>query len=259
MASLPCLMVLERTRPSLIFAALVLRKPTIMSNAEWKHDPWCLHPERVDWLKLLFDILADCPRLFVVRDQLPSYVNEETRNAVAQNLSLDCDRIVAGLDDWAERFTSDPSHTPDEIAAPRTTPLIEDECGALHPAWSTVFHYQSFYHANAMTIYNGAIILALRFSDSIDVGSRSSYENQMRQERISVAALSICRSVNYHQQDMWGEQGVFALLFPLRMAYDGLGEKETVVRAWLQSVMQDISVGKWGLWRSAKNLLEIGK
>jgi hypothetical protein len=68
MASLPCLMILEKTRPSLIFAGLVLHKRTIMSKVEWKRDPWCMHPERVDSLKLLFDILADCPLLSVLRD-----------------------------------------------------------------------------------------------------------------------------------------------------------------------------------------------
>jgi hypothetical protein len=110
-----------------------------------------------------------------------------------------------------------------------------------------------------MAMYNATTILALRFSDSIHVGSQSPFEHHIRKRRISVAALSICRSVDYHQQETWGEQGSFALLFPLRMAYDGLGEEEPTVGAWLQSVMHDISAGKQGLWRSAKSLLEIGR
>jgi hypothetical protein len=164
--------------------------------------------------------------------------------------------VIASLDSWGERFTSDPSHVPDEIPASRVAPTIQDECGTLRPAWSTVFRYQSLYHANAMTNYNATIILALRFSDTISVGSRSLFEHQ---KRVLTVALSICRSVDYHQQEMWGEQGSFALLFPLRMAYDALSEREPTVGAWVQSVMHDISAGRQGLWRSAKSLLEIGR
>jgi hypothetical protein len=202
MASLPCLMILEKTRPSLIFAGLVLHKPTTMSKVEWKRDPWCMHLERVDSLKLLFDILADCPLLFVLRDKLSSYPDEETRMSAVQELFGELHRVIASLDSWGERFASDPSHAPDEIPASRTAPTIQDECGTLRPAWSTVFRYQSLYHANAMTTYNATIILALRFSDTISVGSRSLFEHQ---KRVLTAALSICRSVDYHQQEMWGE------------------------------------------------------
>lgn len=110
-----------------------------------------------------------------------------------------------------------------------------------------------------MAMYNATTILAFRFADSIHVSSGSPFEHHIRRKRISAAALSICRSIDYHQQEMWGEQGSFALLFPLRMAYDGLSEEEPIVGAWLQSVMHDISAGKQGLWRSAKSLLEIGR
>ncbi|KAG9193391.1 hypothetical protein G6011_03426 [Alternaria panax] len=259
MASLPCLMILEKTRPSLIFAGLVLRKPTIMSKTGWKRDPWCLHSERIDSLKLLFDIVADCPELLVLRDELSSCPDEETKINVAQHLSGDLDRVIASLDAWGQRFASDPSHTPDEVPASRTAPLIEDEYGTLSPAWSTAFRYQSLYHANAMAMYNAAIILALGFSDSINVNLGPPFEHRIRHERMSAAALFICRSVDYHQQETWGEQGSFALLFPLRMAYDGLSEREPAVGAWLQSVMHDISAGRQGLWRSAKSLLNIGR
>ncbi|KAL1799239.1 hypothetical protein ACET3X_003276 [Alternaria dauci] len=259
MASLPCLMILERTRPSLISAGLVLHKPTIMSSIAWKREPWCSHPERVDSLKLMFDILADCPSLFVLFDEISTCPDEEIRMAAIQNLCGEFHRVVASLDDWGDRFASDPSHTPDEIPAARTTPMIEDEYEMLRPAWSTVFQYQSLYHANAMAMYNATTILALRFSDSIDVGSRSAFEHHVREMRLSAAALSICRSVDYHQQELWGEQGSFALLFPLRMAYDGLSEEKPTVRVWLQSIMHDISAGRQGLWRLAQTLLELGR
>lgn len=259
MVSTPCLEVLDRARPSLIFAAIVLHKPTIMSENKWKHIPWSVHPEHIDSLKLLFDIVADYPQLFILRDELLSVADEDTRTAGTRILSLQCHEVITKLENWGETFASDPFHTPYETLACQPTPLIEDEYGALHPAWSTTFRYRSLYHANAIAIYNAAIIMALRFADSIDAELMSSSDWHIRQEQISTAALTICRSVEYHQLEDWGEQGCFALLFPLRMAYDGISEKEPTVASWIKSVMQDISAGRRGLWRSAKSILDVGK
>jgi hypothetical protein len=259
MAPLPCLIMLEKTRPSLIFAAIALHKPTIMSETKWKHAPWSLHPERIDSLKLLFDILADCPRLFVLRDELLSYSDEDTRMTVARNLSRQCHQVIARLEDWGKLFACDPFHTPDEIPACQTAPLIEDVYGTLHPAWSTIFRYRSLYHANAVAVYNAATIMVLRFADSIDTELRSCSRYHARQDRISAAALSICRSIDYHQQEHWSQQGSLDLLFPLRMAYDGISEKDPTVALWIQAVVHNIAAGRRGLWRSARSLLELGK
>lgn len=64
MSSLPSLLVFERCRAAMIFAAIILRKTTIVASPEWKSMPWAQHPERVTSLKLLTDIVADCPELF---------------------------------------------------------------------------------------------------------------------------------------------------------------------------------------------------
>lgn len=259
MASPQCLGILDRIRPSLIFAAIVLHKPTIMSENKWKYIPWSLHPEHIDSLKLLFDIIADYPQLFILRDELLSVADEDTRTAETQCLSLQCHEVIAKLKNWRETFASDPFHSSYETPACQPIPLIEDEYGALHPAWSTAFRYRSLYHANAITVYNAATIMALRFADSIDAEMMSSSAYHTRQEQISTAALTICRSVEYHQLEDWGEQGSFELLFPLRMAYDGIREKEPTIASWITSVMQDMSAGGRGPWRSAKSILDVRK
>ena len=53
MVSLPCLKILERTRPAIIFAAVVLHKSTVMSDIECKIEPWQTYPERIDSMKIL--------------------------------------------------------------------------------------------------------------------------------------------------------------------------------------------------------------
>ncbi|KAI4714185.1 hypothetical protein J4E89_001635 [Alternaria sp. Ai002NY15] len=259
MASPPCLEILDRTRASLIFAAIILRKPTIMSENKWKHIPWSLHPDQINSIKLLFDIVADYPQLFILRDKLLSVADEDIRTAGARSLSQQCLEVIAKLENWRETFASDPFHTSYETPACQPVPLIADEYGALHPAWSTTYRYRSLYHANAITVYNAATIMALRFADSIDAEWVSSSDWHIRQEQITTAALTICRSVEYHQLEDWGEQGPFELLFPLRMAYDGISEKEPTIASWITSVMQDISAGRRGLWRSAKSILDVGK
>jgi hypothetical protein len=42
------------------------------------------------------------------------------------------------------------------------------------------------------------------------------------------------------------------------MAYEVVGRGQGAVGEWLEKVLEDISAGKRGLWRSAKAVLEIG-
>ena len=256
MASLPCLQVLERTRPAIIFAAIVSHKPTVMSNIEWKFEPWKAHPERIDSMKLLFDIIVDCPQLYVLRDRILSHTDDEMTRAAMQELVTECHQVMENLEQWGRDFACSPSHAPTEFPAPSTTPIVEDERGSFAPAWSTVNRYESLYHANAMAVYHGALIMVSRVLDSIGVDSL--YDHNTRQARMLAAAMFICRSVDYHQEGRWGEQGNFDLLFPLRMAYDVIGTKEHAIGTWICGLLDDMSAGRRGLLKSAKSLLYIG-
>lgn len=254
MAPLPRLRVLERTRASIIFAAIALRKPTIMAQPNWKLDPWRLHPERVDSLKLLFDIVADFPGLSAIYEESDASVASEIWYKLRQRACS----LLRDLDLWKTTWVSDSSHAAHEVPAPPTTPFVVGEDGSVSLAWSTILHYKSLYYANTMTVYHGALIMVLRFIDSIDRILGEPEECITRQDRIEAAGFCVCRSVDYHQEEHWGEQGNFALLFPLRLAYEAVGPVNSEVRAWIEDVLHKIATGRRGLWKSAANLLSIG-
>ncbi|KAF2791178.1 hypothetical protein K505DRAFT_376973 [Melanomma pulvis-pyrius CBS 109.77] len=255
-ASRSCLLILERTRASIIFAAIVLHQPTNLARPEWKTRPWLFHPERIDSLKLLFDILADCPELFVLRDRISTDPDESSKGPAVQLLSTKCRHIIRDLKQWEQDWASSASHASIEIPSPPTTPRSTDSDGKSRFIWPTILQYKSLYHAKAMTVYNGALVLVLRFLHGLRL-TEDTHEREALQEQIHAAGLIICRSVDYHHQKTWAEQSSFGLLFPLRMAYDAVGRDHPTIEIWVKGILDDISAGRQGSWKSAKTLLEI--
>jgi hypothetical protein len=253
--SLPCLMILEQIRSSIIFAAIVLHKTTILAKLEWKTLPWTLHPERIDQGKLLFDILCDCPELFVLRDRLSTIPDQCENSAVVHELATKARHILHELEQWNQVRTSNLLHACFEVPSPPTTPTYMDSNGQTTPIWPTILHYHSLHHSNLVTLYNGALVLVLRFILGIETNC---FDGEYLQSRMHKAGITICRSVEYHYQQSSGEQGGFFLLFPLRMAYDAVGRSNPAIESWLKEVLNDIATGRRGLWKSAKALLEIG-
>lgn len=86
--ALPELMILERTRSSVIFAALVLRKRTILTKPEWKSVPWKFHPGRKTPKQMLLDIFADCPGLRVAKTELELEHSTEQTYPKRQDLAI---------------------------------------------------------------------------------------------------------------------------------------------------------------------------
>jgi hypothetical protein len=256
MSSLPCLMILEKTRASIIFAAIVLKTPTILARLEWKTDPWLLHPERIDSGKLLCDILADYPEIFILRDGVSKELCEFKRQAGLRNLTQKCCSILTRLENWGNDWAIDISKVCIEVPAPPTTPRSLDPNGQYTPIWSTVLQFDSLDHSNSVTMYNGALILVLRFLQGLIV-METGRENQELQSRIHNAGMIICRSVEYHYRQSWREQGGFFLLFPLRMAHDAVGKENPAIGLWLRGVLDEIATGRRGLWKSARSLLDI--
>jgi hypothetical protein len=255
MTSLPCLMVLEQTRSSIIFAAIVLHKPTILARSEWKTVPWTLHPERVDHGKLLFDILSDCPELFVLRDRLSTILDHCKRSVAIHDLDAKVRYLLHDLEQWYQLWTSDLSHICIEVPSPPTTPAYMDSNGQETPIWSTILQYSSLHHSNLVTMYNGGLVLLIRFILSTEIHC---LDSEYLQSRMYEAGVIICRSVEYHYRQSSGEMGGFFLLFPLRMAYDAVGRSNPAIETWLKVVLDDIATGRRGLWKSAKTLMEIG-
>jgi hypothetical protein len=139
MASVPCLMILEKTRPSIILAAIVLRQPTVLSRPHWKTDPSLMHPERIDSMKLLIDALSDCPELFGTRNQILEGSHYVKKGQAAQVLTSQCYRVLQDLEEWEKSWLADVAHACVEVLAVPTAPLYEDSDGNRTLIWSTVF------------------------------------------------------------------------------------------------------------------------
>lgn len=258
MSSLPSLLVFERCRTSMIFAAIVLRKKTIVASPEWKSMPWAQHPDRVTSLKLLTDIVADCPELFVSRDQIAqTQKSQGSRDMQLQSLLDKAQEVHGSLRQWKHSWDTKGHRAYEEVLPPSTTPVVLDDSGNPTLAWTSIFQFDSLYHANVLTLYHATLVLILRFIASIRAALGVAGEEIAHEQRIRSAGFFICRSVDFHLNQTWSELGAFNLLFPVRMAYEAVGKSQGAIGKWLEKVLEDISAGKRGLWRSAKAVLEI--
>lgn len=253
MARLPYLKILERTRAAMVFAAIILRKPTLMSEPEWQVKPWWLHPERIDSLKLLFDILTAYPELCVKYDDIAASDSSERWHDVLHDANV----MLQNLEQWESVWASEASHIAHAVPATGDTPSVYDQGGSPTPAWSTTLQYKSLYHANVLTIFHASLVLILRFIISVEARMGNSYHDATRQRRITTAGYQICRGIRYHQEKQWGEQGHLNVLFPLRLAYEAVGRTNPEVGLWIQAVLHDNASGRKGIWKSAASLLQI--
>ena len=259
MSSLPSLLVFERCRTSMIFAAIVQHETTIVASTEWKFMPWAQHPDRITSLKLLTDILADCPELFVVRDQiLRTQKSRGSRYMQLQPLLEKAQAVYGSLRRWEYLWEKNEHREYKEVLPPSTTPVIFDDSGNPTLAWASIFQFDSLYHANVLTSYHATLILILRFIASIRVALGVVCEEFAQEQLIRSAGVFICRSVDFHLNQTWTELGAFNLLFPVRMAYEAVGRGQGAIGEWLKKVLEDISAGRRGLWKSAKAVLDIG-
>ncbi len=254
MVSLPFLSILEKSRIGIVSAALVQRQRTILSQPEWKELPWVAYPERKDAMKFLVDIMADCPEPFAQRHTMEQKADENTKPAARRALLDQARRIHRDLECWERTFMSAPLDLYTEIPSPPTTPNVIGADGQSRPAWSTVLQYKSLHDANPLTLYNGVLILVLRFIQSLELEQGN---DAMVAERMYSAGMTICRSADYHIEAMWDSFGSLSLLFPLKMAYDTVGMADPVIGAWVKGVLDRISSGAAGRWATAQYLLTL--
>lgn len=242
----------------MIFAALALRRTTIVARPAWKSLPWAIYPVRVNSLKLLTDIVADCPELFALRDQiLRMPTNQTSQHMQLRSLLEKAQEIYRKLAQWNAEWEMDNGQVT-EVLPPITTPRHLDAAGKESLAWPSVFRFESLYHANAFTLYHATLILILRFITSVRLTLGEVDDQSLSQQQTRSAGLFICRSVDYHLNQTWTELGAFNLLFPLRMAYEAVGREDETIGPWLRNVLQEVSSGRRGIWKSAKAVMEIG-
>lgn len=242
----------------MIFAAIVTRNTTIVARPEWKTLPWSQHAGRVNLLKRLTDVLADCPELFVLRGRIeqssPIFCEQHLQ---MQSLLCKTQDVLNRLYQWEREWGLSVNDAYTEVSSPTTTPVVPDPSGMPTPVWSTIFHYKSLYHANALTLYHAALVLVLRFLSGVNLALNNNNESEALQAQIRDAGLAICRSVDYHLTQTWTELGSFNVLFPLRMAYEAVGREFPAIGAWLTTVLDDIAAGRRGLWKSAQSMFEV--
>jgi hypothetical protein len=244
--SLPELMIFERTRATLILAALARRKPTIIAEREWKIVPWTLYPDRKTAMQILYDIFADCPALIATKEELERKpMNDETFSKY-QILGTKIENLLKHLGKFHRDWDFSYSHCCWEIPSPATTPNILNATEEPVPLWPTVLHYQSLYHANV-------VILRAAMHIFLSKLSHNSFLSTFRctpvvLDEIELAGFTICRSVDYYLQEI--REGAFShlLFWPLKMAFTSVEETHPAVSVWLKEILDQFSSGLSGRW-----------
>ncbi|KAK1635579.1 hypothetical protein BDP81DRAFT_322140 [Colletotrichum phormii] len=259
MQPLPCLVLLEKARPSMIFAALVTRKSTILSRALWKGLPWMQNPERKNPLQLLLDVVADCPELFVLRENIFGKTEGLPCKSSLLSLLEMAQRVLNDLETWEKSWSSTELDQYDLVSAPAaTTPVRSGYEGSCGPVWNTVFMFHSLYNASISTLFHGTLILLLLLIHSLRLALRDSIDHGIEPEpipvRIHESGIHICRSVDFHL-DKLRDIATSSVLFPIRMAYEAVGKSDEVVGLWLMFQLKHISAGSTGRWAMARHVL----
>ncbi|KAF2107059.1 hypothetical protein BDV96DRAFT_654149 [Lophiotrema nucula] len=244
--TLPALMLMERTRVSIIFAALVTRQQTIIARPEWKTIPWALFPDRKTPMQRLLDIFADCPALLFTQTGLKKGSSGERNHDKYQNLLQATENLLEGLDHFQDGWKSTHQESIWEVASPETTPFTLDEEENLVPFWTSVLHYKSLDDANVVMLGSAIrIFLLLIYLDSTpsrEWGITESVSAQLIQ-----AGTTICRTVDYQLQETRKGASNHLLIWPLKMAYDALGRENPLLGEWLGNHLDNIANGLAGI------------
>ena len=253
MKSLGSLIILESSRSSMIFAAIFSGRRTILSRAEWKVIPWTEHPERGDAMKLLIDILADCPELFVLRNETTAQLHGTGRYSTSLQLfKSKAFKVLEDLKLWRD---SNPNLLDQWIDAP--TPADSPFCvrsdGQRSLFWNTILNYKSVHLANLTSLYYSIFILVSQLIQGLANGD----EYQGLEEEVYSAGIIVCRSIDYHLDSVRVGADSLFIFFPMRMAFDAVGKSHAEVGTWLRNKLESIRSQSSGRWATAKYLLDL--
>ncbi len=256
-------LIFERSRPTIIFAALVLRRRTILSSSEWKTIPWALEPEVKSAMQYLVDILADCPYVCMLKDQIISSAAKLPGSSSAEDIVNKFSVLLDELEAWKLRWGIEPGKGCFEVPAPPTSPLLQDSEGNTKPFWSTVLHYDSLSAANQNTLHNAIRILLLKaVEDLIPFTNGLKFNQGPVYPQMYTAGINICRNIDFHLLHYQAGSGSSTLLFPFRMAWQTLGRSDSVIGQWLEHLIHMIAYGTsaedyrlGGKWAVARYIL----
>jgi len=258
MMSLSSVSLLDKYRPTIIFAAIVSRRRTILSRREWKEVPWLTHPERQDAMKFLVDIMADYPELLYLQETARANTAENSRDELRKALLNKAYRVLHNLQEWEGIYAPiSPIHS-GEIPSPSTTPSTVGSDGQSQPLWPTILRFNSLHDANLAALYCGTLVLVLRLILGLKLTMNDPTDREALHERLRSAGIAICRGVDYHMEALEdGGTVTLFLLFPLRMAFDAIGGTDPRIGSWLKGILQKISSASSGRWALAQYLLDI--
>jgi hypothetical protein len=248
--SLPDLIFLEQARLPVLFAALTLRQPTILSNTQWKYIPWTHFPNRKTSMQKLLDIFADCPALLAASTALASNASESRVFETLRSLTLATEKVLQDLDEFEEAWTSANMAYVWEIPSPGLTPPIMNAQGEEVTLWSTVLYYQSLSHANIAMMGSAIRILLLIIYRDIPY-SMSGIVRAEVSAQLMKATMIICRGVDYQFQEIKKGASIHGLFYPIKMALKGTFGDNPVLGNWLKSIMDQLSSGFAGKWNIA--------
>jgi hypothetical protein len=241
--SLPELMVMERTRASIILASHVYRRPTILARPEWKSVPWVLYPERKNSMQMLLDILADCPALLPVRDTLASGAKMGQLKEY-EELAETTQSILTRLDHFEQNWrTSNPSATWEVPLLEPQSSQTPEEAG--DRPWTSVLRYRSLADADIVMMANAMRIMLHTFVRGLPCPWSSQFQEQMRQKCID-AAMIICRSMEYEIQEINKGASNHLLYWPTKIAFDVLGCEYPSIGLWLEGILTGMAEGWTG-------------
>jgi len=253
----PWLGLLEKYRPTIILAAIISRRSTILSSSKWKEVPWLAHPEQKSSMKCLVDIMADCAELSRLQETLCETMSGSGVNESRRALLSKAYESLYALEAWDGTYAPmSPAHCT-ELDSPATTPSVVDSSGQPQPLWPTVLHFHSLYDANVMALYYSTLVLVLKVILSPELSIKDPVDHAVLQSRLRNAGIAICRSVDYHMEGPFGGTGTLFLLFPLRMAFDAVGKSDATIGGWLKGILERISAVSSGRWATSQYLLNI--
>lgn len=243
--------VFQVSRPSIIFASLILRQPTILAEERWKTVPWAKEPDQKVMYHHVVDIGADCPGHLCDKDAALSLPEGSIERAKAiGGFITGVKHSLKLLAAWKKEYdTIEPDHCT-EVPTTDDPPITTS--GML--AWNTEYTFPNLYHASCLTLYHSLFIHLRRMIHTVDHELHDiDFETSIIEEYDS--GIEICRSVNYHLHKAREGEGSFSFMFPLRMAWEA-AELEPNVRTWVENVLTMVSTSPRGKWAVAGYLLD---
>ena len=245
----------EIARPTIIYASLVMRQRTILSQRRWKDVPWANDPKEKLLYHYVVDILADCPDLICIKDRALLLEDTEVRLKAMKVFITAARSKLDELRAWKATWDAKEPSCCMEISPTSDPPLCQNRNGEVPiKAWKTEYSFKSIYHCVTIAIYHSLRIHLHRMMKGHDAEA-DAITLQTAESETFTSGIEICRIVSYHMEMARKGEGSFAFMFPLRMAWEAVHEQEPNVGKWLQNILAEIATGPTGRWAVAGYLL----